>query len=375
MVLKAQVNAQEFDKSDYKQIFDLELGLNPYYSLDPKKPYVLGIVYDKEDCFGSLQEEIDYYGILKHQTIADVGAASGYRTVALSVTLDSVNFFIQDISDFYLNKTELKKIIDYYNTLRENSQTNNFKIVIGIDRKTNLPNDSLDLIIMRNTFHELEFPNAIIKDLYKKLKNNGLVQVNDAYSINDSNYIVKGCKKKAYFEKEVIQLFNSHKFSLINNFFPLNERNHNILTFKKNDTLMNNTFRKNTEYENQFLRLKHLEIANNSEKCNDILKNILPNISIIQERKHTYSKYISEIANNFYNKELYEATLNLYKFNLAIFPDIGHVNADLAIFYKKSRKFNLAKIYFKRAYQLNYREEEFLDELNMLEIQLNEKIK
>lgn len=149
----------------------------------PNKPYKCGTVYTNKKIIEKRTKDfLNFYDFKKGEVIADIGASSGYWEGIYSVLCDSLTFYIQDIDSSCLNQTELTKIIDYYSKIKNAPITNKFKIVIGNEESTKLPDGIFDKIIMNQTFHHLDKPEKIVKDLSKKIKPNGQIFISDGFS-------------------------------------------------------------------------------------------------------------------------------------------------------------------------------------------------
>lgn len=111
------------------------------------------------------------------EIIADIGAGNGYIEALLSIFHDSLTFYIQDIDSSVCNERALKEVIDFYQAVRGTEFQNEFKIVIGSDTETNLPDNTFDRIFMMWTYHYLKEPEVFIKDVRENLKAKGLFYV------------------------------------------------------------------------------------------------------------------------------------------------------------------------------------------------------
>ena len=154
-----------------------------------------------------------YLGISTGDVFAEVGASSGYYNGAMAVFLDGVTFYLQDIDQECLNQKNLNKVLRYYTKFREFSisATNEFHIVIGTETKTNLPQNTFDIIYSNGTYHALTEPDLIIADLHQSLKPKGILAIRDEFIYSDS---LKYCGDKkcghplAKFEDFQATLFN-----------------------------------------------------------------------------------------------------------------------------------------------------------------------
>jgi SAM-dependent methyltransferase len=111
------------------------------------------------------------------ETVADIGAGNGYIEAMLSIFHDSLIFYIQDIDSTVCNQKAINKVVSFYQNVKGKPILNKFISVTGSDNETNLPNDSIDKILMLWTYQYFKDPKAIMTDLRLKLKNDGLLYV------------------------------------------------------------------------------------------------------------------------------------------------------------------------------------------------------
>jgi SAM-dependent methyltransferase len=109
--------------------------------------------------------------------IADIGAGNGYLEGMLSLSFDSLTFYIQDIDSSICNQPEVDKVLNFYKNLKVKPFYNKFIAVTGTDSTTNLPDNACDKILMLNTYQYLKEPKKFIQDVKRKLKNDGLFYV------------------------------------------------------------------------------------------------------------------------------------------------------------------------------------------------------
>jgi len=144
------------------------------------RPYKCGPVLKEKDI--QIFEKVNaFLDLLPGDTYADIGASSGYYDGAMSVFLDSVDFYIQDIDRECLTEKNLKRVTKYFGRFRKSPDTNRYHAVIGEDKKTNLPDGIFDKIYCNATYHVLQYPDAIIADLYTRLKPDGALYIRDEF--------------------------------------------------------------------------------------------------------------------------------------------------------------------------------------------------
>ena len=126
---------------------------------------------------------VDLLDLNKSLVVADFGAGTGYFTSQLAKRCSLV--YAVDIQSemIQLNKK---------NMLLKNIQ--NVKYVINTPKQTNLPQNSVDLILLVDVYHELEFPFEVVKDMKNSLKNNGQIVLLE-YRAEDPSVPIKALHK------------------------------------------------------------------------------------------------------------------------------------------------------------------------------------
>ena len=152
-------------------------------------------------------------------TFADVGAASGALTVMMATLMDSSAVYIQDIDTAHLQSNNVEKIIDYYSRQCKTDlrRKNTFQVVIGDKEHSNLPEQSVDLIYTNATFHTLDFPDAMLTDLHRKLKPDGRIFIRDGFrNFGGGSYCTdKKCGKHLVTVDEFLAMMKKNGFELV----------------------------------------------------------------------------------------------------------------------------------------------------------------
>jgi len=110
------------------------------------------------------QLTIDHIKINDTGSIADVGAGTGYYTFKLAKKFPHAKIYAVEIQD---------EMIATLNKRKEEKQASKVEVIKGDTLSPNLPANSLDLIIMVDVYHELEYPREMIDAIKKSLKKNG----------------------------------------------------------------------------------------------------------------------------------------------------------------------------------------------------------
>jgi precorrin-6B methylase 2 len=96
--------------------------------------------------------------------IADIGAGTGYYTFKLVSKVPKGKIYAVEIQDEMIaTLNERKKLFNYTNV----------EVVKGTVTSPNLPANSVDLAIMVDVYHELEYPVEMLASIKKALKKDG----------------------------------------------------------------------------------------------------------------------------------------------------------------------------------------------------------
>lgn len=114
-------------------------------------------------------EILNALGIKKGQTVADIGAGSGYLTVKLSERVgEGGAVFAEDIQ---------QEMLDYMNKRLTEKGIENVTLVLGAMDDPNLPPNSLDVAILLSTYHEIAQPIDFIKKIKRALRPQGRLAI------------------------------------------------------------------------------------------------------------------------------------------------------------------------------------------------------
>lgn len=123
--------------------------------------------------------------IKTNDTIADIGAGSGYHVFKMASLAKNGLVFAVDIQPKMLEAIELKK---------RSKKVSNVETVLGSEKSINLPKSSLDKILLVDVYHEFNYPIEMIKSIKNALKPNGLLFLIE-YRGEDSNVPIKKIHK------------------------------------------------------------------------------------------------------------------------------------------------------------------------------------
>ncbi|WP_339926439.1 class I SAM-dependent methyltransferase [uncultured Cyclobacterium sp.] len=159
--------------------------------------------------------------INKRSKVADVGAGSGFYTFRIADKVPEGKVYAVDIQQAALNYIENKAA---------KQDVDNVITVLGSEKSPNLPENSLDLVIMVDVYHELAFPKEMLQNIKKSLKPTGKLLLIE-YRGEDPKVAIKPLHKMTV--KQVKKELEANGFTLTTNGQFLNIQH--FLIFEKAD--------------------------------------------------------------------------------------------------------------------------------------------
>lgn len=157
---------------------------------------------EKEENVSTL---INNMKIKPKDTIADIGAGSGYHVFRMAPLAKNGLVYAVDI------QVEMLKAIQKTKKLKKVA---NVETVLGNEKSINLPEHSVDKILMVDVYHEFNFPAEMIASIKKALKPNGRLFLIE-YRGEDPNVPIKKIHKMS--EKQAVMEMKAAGFKLEQN--------------------------------------------------------------------------------------------------------------------------------------------------------------
>lgn len=157
---------------------------------------------EKEENVSTL---INNMKIKPEDTIADIGAGSGYHVFRMATVAKNGLVYAVDI------QVEMLKAIQKTKKLKKVA---NVETVLGNEKSINLPKHSVDKILMVDVYHEFNFPAEMIASIKKTLKPNGRLFLIE-YRGEDPNVPIKKIHKMS--EKQAVMEMKAAGFKLEQN--------------------------------------------------------------------------------------------------------------------------------------------------------------
>jgi ubiquinone/menaquinone biosynthesis C-methylase UbiE len=166
-----QLYAQEDNYSKYTFKRGDFNGIGKWY-MGREIAYVMGFQGIKWLERSEREKEEDVTTLIKNMrispndTIADIGAGSGYHVFKMAPLAKNGLVYAVDIQSEMLEAIQLKK---------KSNNVSNVKTVLGSEKNINLPKNSLDKILLVDVYHEFNYPIEMIESIKNALKPNGLL--------------------------------------------------------------------------------------------------------------------------------------------------------------------------------------------------------
>ena len=192
-----------YKKGDYN-------GIGKWY-MDREIAYVMGyegigwLERSEREKEENVSKLIQNMGIKPNDTIADIGAGSGYHVFRIAPIANKGMVYAVDI------QTEMLMAIE---NIKETSKIKNIKTILGSEESVYLPENSVDKILMVDVYHEFSFPIEMITSIKSALKPEGELFLIE-YRAEDRNVPIKKIHKMS--EKQAVKEMNAAGFKLKKN--------------------------------------------------------------------------------------------------------------------------------------------------------------
>jgi ubiquinone/menaquinone biosynthesis C-methylase UbiE len=157
---------------------------------------------DKEENTAKLLQHIN---LTSGDVIADIGAGSGYHVFKMSSIAKDVFVYAVDIQD--------EMLAEMNERIKENS-IDNVALVKGSEKSVNLPENSVDKILMVDVYHEFSYPIEMLASIKSALRADGKIYLIE-YRAEDPSVPIKEVHKMS--EKQAVKEFEAAGFTLEKN--------------------------------------------------------------------------------------------------------------------------------------------------------------
>ncbi|MCL6257569.1 class I SAM-dependent methyltransferase [Aquiflexum sp. TKW24L] len=141
----------------------------------------------------------------KESVVADIGAGSGYYTFRIAKKVPEGLVYAVEIQD---------PAIKYLEERSKELGFDNVVTIKGTEKSPMLPDDSIDLAIMVDVYHELEYPHEVLQNIKKSLKPDGKLLLIE-YRGEDPKVAIKRLHKMTV--DQVTKELSANGFTLVQN--------------------------------------------------------------------------------------------------------------------------------------------------------------
>ena len=185
-------------------------GIGKWY-MDREIAYVMGyegigwLERSQREKEENVSKLIQNMGIKSNDTIADIGAGSGYHVFRIAPIANKGMVYAVDI------QTEMLMAIE---NIKETSKIKNIKTILSTEQSVYLAENSVDKILMVDVYHEFSFPIEMITSIKSALKPKGELFLVE-YRAEDPNVPIKRIHKMS--EKQAVKEMEAAGFKLKRN--------------------------------------------------------------------------------------------------------------------------------------------------------------
>lgn len=154
---------------------------------------------------------IEKMNLPANAVVADIGAGTGYYTFKLALKLPVGKVYAVEIQD---------EMINYLDNKKRNLNSKNVEIVKGDMQSPNLPDSSIDLALMVDVYHELEYPQQMLQALRRSLKHNGKILLIE-YRGEDASVPIKPLHKTTLAQLNKELTANGFELDFKGDFLPI----------------------------------------------------------------------------------------------------------------------------------------------------------
>ncbi|MEO8862351.1 MAG: class I SAM-dependent methyltransferase [Ginsengibacter sp.] len=162
----------------------------------------------KEENSNLVIQEMD---LRPNSVVADIGAGTGYYTFKIAQQVPQGKVYAVEIQD---------ELIRYLTNKKNELHNTNVEVIKGDAKSPELPDSSVDLAIMIDVYHELQYPKEMMQNISKALKRNGKILLLE-YRAEDPSIRIKPLHKMSVAQVNKEMAANGFKLSSDGEFLPI----------------------------------------------------------------------------------------------------------------------------------------------------------
>ena len=149
----------------------LRPGINESYQNPDVEKFIQRFEIESREIYHNREAIIDAMGLSKGMDAADIGAGTGFFSLMMAQRVGPEgSVYANDIAENFL---------DHINKTSKEAGLKNIKTVLGEDKSTNIPPNSIDLAFICDTYHHFEYPVYMLESLREALRPGGKLVIVD----------------------------------------------------------------------------------------------------------------------------------------------------------------------------------------------------
>ncbi|MEO8416264.1 MAG: class I SAM-dependent methyltransferase [Ginsengibacter sp.] len=154
---------------------------------------------------------IEKMNLLPNSVVADIGAGTGYFTFKIAEKVPQGKVYAVEIQD---------DLIRYLNNRKKELDNTNVDVIKGEAKSPRLPDNSIDLALLIDVYHELQYPREMMQNINKALKKDGRVLLLE-YRAEDPHISINPLHKMSVDQVNKEMADNGFKLSYDGEFLPI----------------------------------------------------------------------------------------------------------------------------------------------------------
>lgn len=143
--------------------------------------------------------------------VADIGAGSGYYTFRIAPKLRQGKVYAVEVQEEFIASLQARK---------KTSGITNVTVIKGGESSPNLPDAAIDLALMVDVYHELEYPHEMLQAIHKALKPGGKLLLLE-YRAEDPSIPIKALHKMSVAQAAKELGANGFTLDTLKSFLPI----------------------------------------------------------------------------------------------------------------------------------------------------------
>lgn len=179
----------------------------------------------REEASGDVMKQLN---LKPGMMVGDVGSGNGYYSIKIAKEIrEEGKVYAVDIQ---------QEMLDMLLERAKEKEVSNIETVLGEMKTTNLPKNTLDLIILVDVYHEFSHPAEMLGSMKDSLKDDGLIALLE-YRLEDPEVPIKLLHKMS--KKQILKEYEANGFELSHEYDGLPWQHMMFFKKKPHQTLLN----------------------------------------------------------------------------------------------------------------------------------------